>query len=676
MIRWYFINDMYAEIIGFYNCIRKGLTLFDNVVFSIVLKACSELCDIDQGSKLHCHIVKGGSPDSFVLTGLVDMYAKCGKVQSSHDVFNVILHRNVVCWTSMIVGYVHNDYAEEGLVLFNRMRDALVEGNEYTLASVVTACAKLRALHQGKWVHGYIIKIGTELNSYLVTALVDMYMKCGVIAEARVIFDELSAKDFVTWTVMIIGYSQSGYPDEALKLFTNKKWQGTLPNSIILSSVLSACTQLNNLKLGRSVHTLRIKLGLYDTTVTNALVDMYVKCGAMANGRYLFENLSYDDIIAWNSLISAYSSNGSANEGLMLFHRLRSEHLQPDEFTMVSVLSICASLGNHRVGSSFHAFTIKEGLLSSNIYVGTALVNVYARSGDAKSARVVFDEMTYRSAVTWNSMIGGYAVQGDCRNTFALLSDMIRESFEPNNIILTSILSACSHRGMIEEGWRFFYTMCKAYRFVPSMKHYKCMVDLLARAGRLEKSLDFIEKMPIQADISMFGAFLHGCSIHNRFDLGEVAVRKMLELHPHDACYYVLMSNLYASVGRWRQAYHMRELMKSKGLNKSPGCSQVNIDFENDCLKVSSIAVGKYQTTVEVVATTPHLLKRKSIFATTTASCCNNLLEQTESGHASKGNEDGEDDEDGKGDNEDEEDNEVREGDNEDGKGDNEDGED
>ncbi|XP_016462818.1 pentatricopeptide repeat-containing protein At2g03380, mitochondrial-like [Nicotiana tabacum] len=589
MIRWYFMNDKYDEIIGFYNFMRKGLTLFDNVVFSIVLKACSELCDIDEGRNLHCHIVKGGNSDSFVLTGLVDMYAKCGKVESSRDVFDDILDRNVVCWTSMIVGYVKNDCAEEGLVLFSRMRDGLVEGNEYTLGSIVTACAKLRALHQGKWVHGHIIKSGIELNSYLVTALVDMYMKCGATAEARVIFDELCANDFVTWTAMIVGYSQSGYPDEALKLFTDEKWQGILPSSITLSSVLSACAQLNNLKLGKSVHTLRIKLGLYEATVTNALVDMYAKCGAMADARCLFENFAHNDVVAWNSLISAYSLNGSAKEGLILFHRMRSKHLQPDEFTMVSVLSICASLANLRVGSSFHAFIIKEGLLSSNLYVGTALVNVYARSGDAKSARV-FDEMTDRNAVTWNSMIGGYAMQGDCRNSFALLSDMIRESFEPNDIIFTSILSACSHRGMIEEGWRFFYTMCEEYRFVPSMKHYTCMVDLLARAGRLKEALDFIDKMPIQPDIPVFGAFLHGCGIHTRFDLGEVAVRKMLELLPHDACYYVLMSNLYASDGRWSQAYQMRELMKSKGLNKSPGCSQVNMDCENDCLRVSSIA--------------------------------------------------------------------------------------
>ncbi|KAK4373244.1 hypothetical protein RND71_008628 [Anisodus tanguticus] len=471
MIRWYFMNDMYADIIEFYTCMRsKGLTLIDNVVFSIVLKACSELCDIDEGRKLHCHIVKGGNPDSFVLSGLVDM--------------------NVVCWTSMIVGYVHNDCAEEGLVLFSRMRDALIEGNEYTLVSVVTACAKLRILHQGKWVHGYIIKNGIELNPYLDTALVDMYMKCGIISEARVIFDELSAADVVTWTTMIVGYSQSGYPEEALKLFTDKKWKGALPNSITLSSVLSACTQLNNLNLGKSVHSLRMKLGFYDATVTSALVDMYAKCGAIENARYLFEIFSHDDVIAWNSLISAYLSNGSANEGLMLFHRLRCEHLQPDEFTMASVLSICASLGNHRVGSSFHAFTIKEGLLSSNLYVGTALVNMYARSGDAKSACVVFGETTSRNAVMWNSMIGGYAVQGDCRNTITLLNDMIRESFEPNDIIF-------------------------------------------ARAGRLKEALDFIDKMPIKPDSSLFGAFLHGCGIHNRFDLGEVAVRKMMELHPH-----------------------------------------------------------------------------------------------------------------------------------------------
>ncbi|XP_059655755.1 pentatricopeptide repeat-containing protein At2g03380, mitochondrial [Cornus florida] len=578
MIRWYFMNDSYAEIIRLYTCMRKCLNELDNIVFSHVLKSCIELRDIDEGRKVHCIIVKVGNPDGFVLAGLVDMYAKCRMVECSRDAFDEIIDKNVVSWTSMIGGYVQNDCAEEGLILFNRMRNGLVEGNQYTFGSIITACTKLRALHQGKWVHGYVIKNGIDCNSFLVTNLVDMYLKCGSIRDARSIVDELHAIDLVPWTAMIVGYTQSGYSDEALKLFVDKKWLGIMPNCVTFASVLSACAQSGNLKLGMSIHGLGIKLCLEDTTVTNALIDMYAKCHRIGNAYYLFDALSDKDVIAWNSIISGYSQNGSAYEALNLFHQMRSEYLVPDAVTIVAVLSACASLCALRVGSSLHAYCMKEGLLSSNIYVGTALLNLYAKCGDAKSARTVFDGMGEKNTVTWSAMIGGYGMQGDSNGSLSLFNDMLEEKLKPNDVIFTTILSACSHTGMVGEGWRHFNLMCQQFNFVPSMKHYACMVDLLARAGRLEEAWAFIEMMPIQPNVSVFGAFLNGCSLYSRFDLGEVAAKKMLELHPDKACYYVLVSNLYASDRRWSQVNQVRELMKERGLSKSAGSSQVEMD--------------------------------------------------------------------------------------------------
>ncbi|KAA8529376.1 hypothetical protein F0562_033825 [Nyssa sinensis] len=451
---------------------RKCLRENDNVVFSIVLKACSELREVDEGRKVHCHIVKVGSPDSFVLTGLVDLYAKCGEVECSREVFDEIIERNVVSWTSMIVGYVQNDCAEEGLILFNRMRDGLVEGNQYTFGSIITACTKLRALHQGKWVHGYVIKNGIDFNSFLVTTLVDMYVKCGAVRDARSILDELYTIDLVSWTAMIVGYTQSGYPDEALKLFVDKKQVGVLPNCVTTASVLSACAQSGNSKLGRSIHSLGIKLGLEDPALTNALVDMYSKCHMIADAYYIFEKVPLKDVIAWNSIISGCTQNGFAYEALKLFHQMRSEYMLADAVTIVTVLSACASLGALQVGSSLHAYSIKEGLESSNVFVGTALLNLYAKCGNANSARTVFDGMEEKNTFTWSAMIGGYGMQGDARGSLALFNDMLNEKLKPNDVIFTTILSTCSHTGMIGEGWRHFNLMCQQYNFVPSMKHY------------------------------------------------------------------------------------------------------------------------------------------------------------------------------------------------------------
>ncbi|KAG4116375.1 hypothetical protein ERO13_D12G165700v2 [Gossypium hirsutum] len=589
MIRWYFLNDLYTEIIGFYGRMRMSVRGFDNVVFSVVLKACSELQDINEGRKVHCDVVKVGNPDSFVQTGLVDMYAKCRQIKCARKVFGEILYRNVVSWTSMLAGYVQNNCSKEALVLFNRMREAMVESNQFTLGSLVTACGKLGALHQGKWVHGYIIKTGIELNSYLVTAILDMYVKCGSLRDARSAFDALPSVDLVSWTAMIVGYSQSGFPDEALKLFVDKRRFGILPNAVTIASLLSACAQLSNLSAGKLVHSLGIQLGLIDPTVINALVDMYAKCGVIRAASYIFETVSDKNLIAWNSILSGYSQNGLAYDALELFHQMRSNSVSPDAVTLVSIFSACASVGAFQVGSSLHAYTMKNGLLSSSVYVGTALLNFYAKCGDSKSARVVFDNMGEKNTVTWSAMIGGYGIQGDSCGSLALFNDMVKENLEPNEVIFTAILSACGHTGRLGEGWKYFNSMCKDYKFVPSMKHYACMVHMLARAGRLEEALDFIDKLPIKPDLSLFGALLHGCGLHSRFDLGEVAIKKMLDIHPDKACYYVLISNLYALDGRWSQVNEVRELMKQRGLSKDPGCSITEME-NNNTLSFSGVA--------------------------------------------------------------------------------------
>ncbi|GAB4840087.1 hypothetical protein Ancab_020798 [Ancistrocladus abbreviatus] len=590
MIRWYFLNELYRETVEFYSCLRKCLRENDDVVFAIVLKACCELRDLEEGRKVHCHVVKSGCADSFVLTSLVDMYAKCGEIECSQIVFDEITDRNVVSWTSLIVGYVQNDCVEEGLIFFNRMREELVEGNEFTVGSMVAGCGNLGALHQGKWLHGYLIKSGISLNSFLVTALLDMYVKCGNVNDARSVFDDLLTTDLVSWTAMIVGYTQMGQPNEALRLLIDKRWAGILPNSVTIASVLSASAQLGNFSMGRTIHCIAIKLGLEQAPVENALLDMYAKCHAVEDALYLFESMLKKDVVAWNSMISGYYQNGYAFHALGLFREMILECVLPDAVTMVGIISACASIGAIRVGSSLHAYFTKAGFSSFNAYTNTALLNFYAKCGDTVSARRVFDEMGVKNAVTWSSMISGYGMYGNSDESLALFDTMLRENVVPNEVIFTTVLSACSHTGKVGEGWDYFSSMRWRYNFVPSMKHYACMVDILARAGRLEEALDFIERMPILPDSTVYGAFLHGCSLHSKFDLGDVAARRMLDLHPNEACYYVLLSNYYALDRRWNQANEVRNLMKQKGLSKSPGWSSAEMDIsELSPLRAASV---------------------------------------------------------------------------------------
>ncbi|PKA49215.1 Pentatricopeptide repeat-containing protein [Apostasia shenzhenica] len=573
MLKCYLMNNYYLEAISFYKRMRIFPEARDNIVISLVLKACIKLLDLDEGKRLHCHIIKVTNPDDFVLNGLIDMYAKCGNIKSACYLFDKIHSRSVVSWTTIISGLVMNDHAEEALLFFEKMRLLGVEPNEYTIVTLLSACSLLGAFNQGRWMHGYVLKGGVGWNSFVGSALLDMYVKCGEVIDARAVFDELLDVDVVSWTAMIVGYLQIGCPFEALNLFTDRKWAEIIPNSITIASVLSASGQLHDLDLGRLIHLLGIKVGVDScSVVVNAIVYMYGKCCAIWEAESVFQRISQKDLVTWNAMMTGYSQNSLGHEALLLFHHMRSEGCLPDSVTVVNALASCDCLGSLHVGCSFHAYAIKFGF-TSNIYISTALVNLYNKCGDLKSASGVFDEMSDRSPVTWSVMMGGYGMQGDSTASLDLLHKMLREDLKPNDVTFISILSTCSHNGMVEEGKRQFKIMSQKYDIVPSMKHYVCMVDLLSRAGRLEEAMEFIEEMPVKPEVSIWGALLHGCILHSRSDLGEMVLRKMLKLHTDTPDYYVLMSNLYASDGKWGEALKIRELMKQRRLIKSPGCS-------------------------------------------------------------------------------------------------------
>ncbi|CAD6337409.1 unnamed protein product [Miscanthus lutarioriparius] len=578
MLRCLVQTERHAEAVALHQDMRRRRPCpeaQDDFVLSLALKACVRSAEYGYGRRLHCDAVKAGGADGFVLNSLVDMYAKAGDLECARKVFERIPGRNVVSWTSMLSGCVQNGFAADGLLLFNKMRQDNVPPSEYTIATVITACSALIGLHQGRWMHGSVIKRGLMSNSFISAALLDMYVKCGELEDAQSVFDELSYIDLVLWTTMIVGYTQNGNPLDALRLFLDQKFANIVPNSVTTATVLSASAQLRDLSLGRCIHGIAVKLGLVEyTVVVNALVDMYAKCQAVSEANCIFGRISNKDVVAWNSMLSGYAENNMCNDALMLFKQMSLKGPSPDAISVVNALSASVCLGDLLIGKSFHGYAVKHAFLS-NIYVSTALLNLYNKCGDLPSARRVFDEMNDRNSVTWCAMIGGYGMQGDSAGSIDLFGEMLKDGVHPNDVAFTSILSTCSHTGMVTAAKRYFDSMAQHFNIIPSMKHYACMVDVLARAGNLEEALKFIDNMPMQADTSVWGAFLHGCELHSRLQFGEEAIKRMMVLHPERPDLYVLISNLYTSNGMWDKSLAIRRWMHEKGLVKLPGCSSV-----------------------------------------------------------------------------------------------------
>eukprot|EP01018_Ginkgo_biloba_P013352 Gb_31457 [translate_table: standard] len=588
-----------------------------------VLRACASLPALEFGKQVHARALKTRFLyDIFVGSALVDMYAKCGCMDYAGQVFDEMPDVNVVSWNAMIAGYVQNGLGEEAVKLYCRMRGIETKQSKFTLSSVLRACASIESQEQGKQVHAITIKIGCELDPFLGSSLLDMYAKCGIVEDARKVFDRMSERDVVSWTAMISGYDQHGYEEEALELFFQMNQASVKPNQFTFSSVLSASASLAALEQGQQVHAHVIKTCYeLDTTVGNAAVAMYAKCGSIEDAFKVFDKMHRRDILSWNAMAAGFSQNGYGEEALKFFCQMHWAGIKPNKFTFVSVLRACASVLAPGQGEQIHVHVIKSGF-ESDVFVGSALVDMYCKFVSFENARQAFDKMPERDLVSWTMIIAGYAQNGHgeeslkrfCQmqraglraNEFTfssvlractgiaaleqgyaqhghgnealdLFGEMQQEGMKPDHITFVGVLSACSHVGLVDEGCRYFDSLSQDYGITPTMEHYSCMVDLLGRAGRLDEVEDFINKMPVEPDALVWQTLLAACRIHGNIELGKHAAERIFELEPENDSMYVLLSNIYAAAGRWNDVAKVRKMMGVRGVKKEPGCSWIEV---------------------------------------------------------------------------------------------------
>jgi pentatricopeptide repeat protein len=245
--------------------------------------------------------------------------------------------------------------------------------------------------------------------------------------------------------------------------------------------------------------------------------------------------------------------------------------------TISCVLPACAILAALQQGKEIHNYAIKREL-RSNVSVGSALVDMYGKCGDVEIARKVFDKMNKRDVILWTSLIAGYGMHGYGEDALALFHHMERTNLKPDHVTFVALLSACSHAGLINEGWQCFDRMKIEYRITPLVEHYACMVDLLGRSGHLDEAYEFIKKMPIEPSSGVWGALLGACRVHCNVHLAEIVAEHLFEMEPGNPGFYVLLSNIYAAVGRRDGVHEVRSMMKERGVKKMPGCSWIELN--------------------------------------------------------------------------------------------------
>ncbi|CAL9007022.1 unnamed protein product [Prunus brigantina] len=547
-----------------------------------VLRLCSTLVLLQSGELVHGYVIKTQfDTNAFVVTGLVDMYAKCKRISEAEYLFETLPDRkNHVLWTVMLTGYSQNGDGFKAMKCFRDMRAEGVESNQFTFPSILTASASMLANSFGAQVHGCIVQSGFGANVFVQSALVDMYVKCGDRNSAKKALKSMEVDDAVSWNSMIVGCVRQGFTEEALSLFKEMRSRELKIDHFTYPSVLNSLAALKDMKNAMVIHCLIVKTGfeVYQL-VGNAVVDMYAKQGNIDCALEVFKHMSDKDVISWTSLVTGYAHNGSHEKALRLFCEMRTAGIYPDQFVIASVLIACAELTVLEFGQQIHANFIKSGLQAS-LSVDNSFVTMYAKCGCVEDANRVFDSMQVQNVITWTALIVGYAQNGRGKESLKFYDQMIATGTQPDFITFIGLLFACSHAGLLEKGQYYFESMNRVYGIQPGPEHYACMIDLLGRSGKLKEAEALVNQMVVEPDGTVWKALLAACRVHGNIELGERAATNLFKMEPLNAVPYVQLSNMYSAAARWEDAARIRRLMKSKGILKEPGCSWIEMNSQ------------------------------------------------------------------------------------------------
>ena len=563
-------NDGFGAIELFRDLLRNGFRP-DNFTFTSVLGALALIVeDEKQCQQIHCAVVKSGSGFvTSVLNALLSVFVKCASsplvsssslMAAARKLFDEMTERDELSWTTMIAGYVRNGELDAGRQFLDGMTEKLV----------------------------------------------------------------------VAWNAMISGYVHHGFFLEALEMFRKMYLLGIQWDEFTYTSVLSACANAGFFLHGKQVHAYILRTEArpsldFSLSVNNALATLYWKCGKVDEAQQVFNQMPVKDLVSWNAILSGYvnagrideaksffdempernlltwtvmisglAQNGFGEESLKLFNRMKSEGFEPCDYAFAGAIIACAWLAALMHGRQLHAQLVRLGF-DSSLSAGNALITMYARCGVVEAAHCVFLTMPYLDAVSWNAMIAALGQHGHGAQALELFELMLKEDILPDRITFLTVLSTCSHAGLVEEGHRYFKSMSGLYGICPGEDHYARMIDLLCRAGKFSEAKDMIETMLVEPGPPIWEALLAGCRIHGNMDLGIQAAERLFELMPQHDGTYVLLSNMYATVGRWDDVAKVRKLMRDKGVKKEPGCSWIEVENKVHVFLVDDIVHPEVQ---------------------------------------------------------------------------------
>ncbi|KAA8538410.1 hypothetical protein F0562_028044 [Nyssa sinensis] len=561
---------------------RHGFAV-DGYTFGSILKGVACAGFVDLGQQAHSIIVKTGYGENvYSASALLDMYAKCDRVEDAHIVFQRMPERNSVSWNALIAGYAQVGDRETSFCLLDCMEQEGVRPDDGTFAPLLTLVDDPEFYKLTMQIHAKVIKHGLSSDNTACNATITSYSDCGSIEDAKRVFDSsIGAQDIVTWNSMLAAYLTHNQGALAFKLFLEMQGLGFEPDIYTYTSIISSCFEEAHQNQGRSLHALVIKRGLEKSTpISNSLLAMYLKSNFkyMADALEIFESMEVKDRVSWNSILTGFSQYGLSEHALKFFRQMQYASLETDHYAFSAVLRSCSDLATLQLGQQVHVLALKSGF-ESNEFVASSLIFMYSKCGIIEDARKSFEVTPKNSSVTWNSIILGHAQHGQGKAALDLFFLMRESKVKLDHITFVAVLTACSHIGLVEEGYNFLKSM-ESYGIPPRMEHYACVIDLFGRAGRLEEAKCLIKAMPFEPDAMVWKTLLGTCRMCGDIELATQAASRLLELEPEEHCTYVLLSNMYGNLRRWDEKASVTRLMRERGVRKVPGWSWIEVKNE------------------------------------------------------------------------------------------------
>ncbi|KAF8690121.1 hypothetical protein HU200_041359 [Digitaria exilis] len=465
------------------------------------------------------------------------------------------------------------------LALLPDLASAGLRADPVSLTRLVKLCVRHGTASDGRLIHRHVaahgaLSPGGGGGLFVSNSLVSMYAKFGLLDDALRLFDGMPERNVVTWTTVVAALANAeGRKEEALRFLVAMRRDGVAPNAYTFSSVLGACGTQGVLA---AMHASTVKVGLdSDVFVRSSLIDAYMKLGDLDGGRGVFDEMVTGDLVVWNSIIGGFAQSGDGAGAIELFVRMKDAGFSANQGTLTSVLRACTGMVMLEVGRQVHAHVLKY---EKDLILHNALLDMYCKCGSLQDADFLFRRMPQRDVISWSTMVSGLAQNGRSTEALRVFDLMKSEGVAPNRITLVGVLFACSHAGLVEDGWYYFKSMEKLFGIRPEREHHNCMVDLLGRAGKLDEAVEFIHEMSLDPDSVIWRTLLGACRMHKNANLAAYAAREILKLEPDDQGARVLLSNTYADLRQWTDAEKSWKAMRDRGMKKEPGRSWIELE--------------------------------------------------------------------------------------------------